>query len=78
MDRRWFLQLSCAAVVAQLPGSDSGETPKRETDRVEPKAQSQNPSACGMCGMKAIFDTYLDINVCLHCGAHETAIGWQR
>jgi RNA polymerase subunit RPABC4/transcription elongation factor Spt4 len=33
---------------------------------------------CGICGAQAIFDNWLDINICPVCGAHETTLGWQR
>ncbi len=33
---------------------------------------------CGICGSTEVrFDNYMDINLCLGCGAHETAAGWQ-
>jgi hypothetical protein len=33
---------------------------------------------CGSCGSAAVFDNWLDINLCPKCGAHETATGWQE
>jgi hypothetical protein len=36
------------------------------------------PTECGVCGARAsYFDRWLDINLCVKCGAHETAVGWQ-
>ena len=32
---------------------------------------------CPFCGHRAIFETYMDINLCDVCGAHETVKGWQ-
>jgi hypothetical protein len=32
---------------------------------------------CGICGGRAVYDSVLDLNICLQCGAHETAKGWQ-
>jgi len=32
---------------------------------------------CGVCGSPDVyFDSYMDINICSNCGAHETFKGW--
>jgi hypothetical protein len=33
---------------------------------------------CGICGSAAIFDNWLDINLCPKCGAREVVGGWQE
>jgi hypothetical protein len=34
---------------------------------------------CGICLSPVIYhDSYLGINVCSECGAHETVAGWQQ
>jgi hypothetical protein len=34
---------------------------------------------CGTCWSPYIYtDTYLGVNVCIECGAHETTGGWQQ
>jgi hypothetical protein len=33
---------------------------------------------CGICGAPAVFDSWLGINICPACGAHETTLGWQK
>lgn len=35
-------------------------------------------SPCGVCESRAIFDRWMDINLCPACGAHETMKGWQK
>ena len=33
---------------------------------------------CPFCGWHAVFDGGLDLNICVQCGAQETAKGWMR
>src|SRR6266700_8031363 len=33
---------------------------------------------CGICGNPAVFDNWLDTNLCRKCGAQESANGWQK
>jgi len=33
---------------------------------------------CGICGNPAVFDNWLDTNLCPKCGAQESANGWQK
>src|SRR6266702_8528974 len=33
---------------------------------------------CGICGNPAVFDNWLDTNLCPKCGAQESANGWQQ
>jgi hypothetical protein len=41
--------------------------------------RSSSPSTCGVCGSPdVLFENWRDFNVCPRCGAHETAIGWQK
>lgn len=65
MDRRDFLRL-----LLNLPASST-----------ELKPTSLPPDGtirCAICGSRAvIFDRMLDVNLCLKCGAHETAKGWR-
>ena len=45
----------------------------------EPKAAAPETDAnCGICGKPAVFDNWLDTNLCPTCGAHETGERWQR
>jgi hypothetical protein len=39
-------------------------------------AISNGDGGCGICGGYACYDLNLDMNVCVQCGAHETASGW--
>jgi hypothetical protein len=40
--------------------------------------QKQNKSnVCSFCGLSSVtFDPVLDMNICIMCGARETAVGW--
>ena len=46
-----------------------------------PTAETSPPitfGTCGICGSPDyVWDSVLDFHVCLKCGAHETAKGWQ-
>jgi hypothetical protein len=40
---------------------------------------SEERVTCGVCGSEEVqFDDWIGINICLHCGAHETRGGWQK
>lgn len=40
---------------------------------------SEERVTCGVCGSEEVqFDDWMGINICLHCGAHETRGGWQK
>ncbi len=69
MDRRHFLQLLLSAPPAVcVAGSETAAAAD------EPKFSL----ACGVCASRSVHsDHWLDIHVCVHCGAHETAEGWQ-
>jgi hypothetical protein len=39
--------------------------------------QKSTWGVCGICGHDAVVsDPGLDMDLCLDCGAHETAVGW--
>jgi hypothetical protein len=43
-----------------------------------PSAAAGASTGCGICGAPAVFDNWLDINLCPTCGARETTKGWQE
>jgi hypothetical protein len=52
--------------------------PKVGSNRNRTGSGMNREHCCGICGgVEVYFDFVLDINVCLRCGAHETAVGWQ-
>jgi hypothetical protein len=63
--------------------TDAGEDIFTLLDRErDTNASTDHPSPspsdiCGICGCVPIFDNWLDIHVCAHCGARETENGWQ-
>jgi hypothetical protein len=69
MDRRRFLYLL---------GSATGVSAKPAVLPSEPHSKRTSAEGCGICGGAAIFDRVLDINVCLVCGARESARGWVK
>jgi len=71
MDRRRFLLLLRGVPFLSL-SSEAGlaaehKTPGRKYD-----------GRCGICGGVVVFDNWLDINLCPHCGSHETTQGWEK
>jgi hypothetical protein len=45
---------------------------------MEDRPVSDGPSdACPFCEASVLFDAVLDMNICIICGARETAEGWQ-
>ena len=69
MDRRKFVFLLSSAAGVCAAGS---------VPTSEPRSKTTIADGCGICGATAVFDAVLDINICLACGAHETAQGWER
>lgn len=51
------------------------ENVSRRRDCHEPN-HSNKTHACPFCGSKAVFDDWLDLNICPDCGARETTVGW--
>jgi hypothetical protein len=73
MDRRHFLQLLLSALAAPELG-ERKSAPVPTARAVMPTI----PGTCGICGSSNyVWDHWLDFHICLNCGAHETAIGWQ-
>jgi RNA polymerase subunit RPABC4/transcription elongation factor Spt4 len=62
---RWLLALFVSAQQVPNVGQRTAVVPETHAN-------------CAICGQPAVFDNWLDINVCSKCGAHETAEGWQR
>jgi hypothetical protein len=32
---------------------------------------------CGICGQPSTYDNFIDLNICLACGAQQTVKGWE-
>jgi hypothetical protein len=70
MDRRKFILWSGGVVgICAVPTALNYESNRCDETISE---------GCDICGGKAIFDAFLDVNVCVDCGAHETARGWEK
>jgi hypothetical protein len=74
MQRRRFLRLLVnAPLVVPLP------EPKPAPLAAGGAGPPKPPGTCPICGSSAVFfDSWLDINLCLECGARETTVGWQQ
>jgi rubredoxin len=46
--------------------------------RSEPLSAAEASPRCGICGSSAVFDNFVDINLCPVCGARETSVGWEK
>jgi hypothetical protein len=51
---------------------------KEPESPVWPPIGTSTSEECVLCGCAVLFDAGLDMNICIVCGARETAVGWRQ